>query len=553
MNPRETCASTRFPGVRLKPLGHLSQIKNNKIFCILLFYSINFYIRYILIFVLTQYLNIVFLHYKKIYYKINPMCKLCTTLKITFIFLFLTSCLLHKVEGDYESYLTIDDNFSIINKKNNDNNKKYWYESFGDNELNVLVKKATISNLTIKEAWSRLLQSRISAKIAGSKLYPEVNASIDIEGQDADINSNNGSFSSGWNDSKSGSLNLKWEVDLWGKIRANQKAQYANFKAAYSDFHYTSLLISSLIARSYFDLKEQKALLKLVEKQIEKDKQFYELIQLRKSTGRITILDVQRQKQQLLSSKYKIPQIKLNIEKIEHNLAVLSGLSSASYEYFTKENLPDLPKMPYIGTPQDLIKNNHQIIKAYQKLKSSDYTIAVELAKFLPSISFNTFYKIGSPISGGSESTIYSIVTSIIQNIFDAGRIRNQYKYSKEVFNEKLYSFENIYLEVIKSIEDAISKESYIKKRFKILKEQVDLGKSNLKESIYQYRYGLIEYINVLESFVRLYDLEEKFITIKRDMIDARVDLHLALGGIVIDNETIDNNLKEKDKDPSND
>lgn len=467
----------------------------------------------------------------------NRAIYLCL-LKFIFFSLFLSSCILHEVKEDYELALDPEDSFSILGKEKKDD-EEYWYEHFKDPALNRLMRKALDNNLTVKEAWSRLMQAELNVKIAGAALYPQVNAGGDITGQDYNGLDNKLGYLSGWDDRKSFSLNLNWELDLWGKIRADKASKTADFKAAYSDLHYTALLISSIVAKSYFDFKEQKAILELVRKQVEKDKQFYELIKLRKSTGRVTVLDVQRQKQQLLSSMYKIPEIEMNIEIIKHNIAVLCGLSSSSYEYSVSEDITDVPEMPYIGTPKDLLKNNRQIMASYQRLKAADYNIAVQMAQRLPSVSFNSFYKIGNPVSGGSSGTIYSVVASVIQNIFDAGRLANQYEYSKETYNEKLYNFKKTYLDVIKSVEDAISKENYRKKKFNILKEQVELARSNLKESNYQYSYGLIEYINVLEAFVRLYTLEEQFFMLKRDIIDARIDLNLALGGIVLDKNKI--------------
>jgi len=49
-----------------------------------------------------------------------------------------------------------------------------WWEEFNDPDLNGLVTEALSDNLTLKEAWSRLVQTRALAVQAGAALYPDL-------------------------------------------------------------------------------------------------------------------------------------------------------------------------------------------------------------------------------------------------------------------------------------------------------------------------------------------------------------------------------------------
>ena len=99
------------------------------------------------------------------------------------------------------------------------NTPAYW-EELGSEELNRIVNMALAQNLDLEAALHRIEQARAQAKIAGSALYPSIDASAGASRNYQD---------SGNNTAARGLGNISYEVDLWGKNR-NQLAA-ANYRA----------------------------------------------------------------------------------------------------------------------------------------------------------------------------------------------------------------------------------------------------------------------------------------------------------------------------------
>ena len=83
----------------------------------------------------------------------------------------------------------------------------------------------------------------------------------------------------------------------------------------------------------------------------------------------------------------------------------------------------------------------------------------------------------------------------------------------------------------VKEVEDALIQESaqltYINK----LKLVFETAKKALKEAEIRYRYGLNDYLNVLNQLYKVQDLERDLLTCQANVILARINLYRALGG----------------------
>ncbi|WP_419799961.1 TolC family protein [Terasakiella sp.] len=120
---------------------------------------------------------------------------------------------------------------------------------------------------------------------------------------------------------------------------------------------------------------------------------------------------------------------------------------------------------------------------------------------------------------------------SLSAPIFDAGKLAS----AEEVARLELRQAEAQYLsdvfEAYKEVENAISEELSLEKRFESTKYAAENAKIAADLSFQQYQRGLVEYTTVLESQTRYYDAEVSAIKIQSQLAANRIKLHLALGG----------------------
>ena len=117
-----------------------------------------------------------------------------------------------------------------------------WWTQLGDAQLDTLVEQALESNYDLRAAAARLDQAQAQARIAGAPLQPGLGAGatgsrrkqnfvgFPIPGSASQVLSTT-STNYGVN------LNLSWEIDLWGKLRAGAGAALADAQAAKADFY----------------------------------------------------------------------------------------------------------------------------------------------------------------------------------------------------------------------------------------------------------------------------------------------------------------------------
>ena len=91
-----------------------------------------------------------------------------------------------------------------------------WWRSFRSRELTNLIEEAQIANLDIAAAIGRILQADAQAKITGAPLLPQV----DFVGFAERFRNRGGPEQNLFH----ATLNASYEIDFWGKNRANSRA-----------------------------------------------------------------------------------------------------------------------------------------------------------------------------------------------------------------------------------------------------------------------------------------------------------------------------------------
>ncbi|MGE5817428.1 MAG: TolC family protein, partial [Deltaproteobacteria bacterium] len=88
--------------------------------------------------------------------------------------------------------------------------RQSFWEELGSDELNRLMKVALAQNLDLEAALQRIDEARAQAKIAGSTLYPAVQATGGTSHTSQDPRDITTARATG---------SISYEVDLWGKNR----------------------------------------------------------------------------------------------------------------------------------------------------------------------------------------------------------------------------------------------------------------------------------------------------------------------------------------------
>ncbi len=397
-----------------------------------------------------------------------------------------------------------------------------WWQAFNDPRLDDILTTFLAGNFTLRQAYARLNQARMLQGQAASRLRPELNSSL-------------GSSSTWIADGEhvqhsSAELELSWEVDLWKRLSSSQKAFALEAEAAEDAVHDIALLLSAQVVDTYFQVIEQKQQLALLQQQIEVNKTFLELIELRFANGAASVVDIYQQRQLLAGIATQIPVARSKLRTLHHRLLVLLGRSPSQEAIAVAPNLPTLGPLPQLGLPAHLLVKRPDLRGAQKKLVAADYRVAEAIANRLPQIKLFTSTGInGSSFSG--DNLFLSVLAEVVAPIIDWGRRKKEVERQRAIVEEELARYSEAFLVAIEEVENALWQEREQVELIDALQGQLALAQANLRESRNRYMQGLTDYLPVLTALNSLQGLERDLLLSRRQLISHRILLCRALGG----------------------
>lgn len=421
---------------------------------------------------------------------------------------------------------------------------KHWIEHFGDKDLSVFVESVLANNRDLKAAAARLEVAQANARITGADLYPQISGSFSGQrnlqnfiGFPFGSAPPNTIFSSRSN--RFGlSLDLSWELDLWGKIRAAQKAAVADFEASGFDRATAELSLTGQAAKAWFALAEARDQAELSRRTIMLFDDTARLINERFSGG----LEGEGQSiaSQLLLARADVAtareslanQLEL-VGRTARQLEVLAGEYPAGVAGKTAQ-LRSFPKELPLDLPATLLDRRPDLAAAERRIAAADQRLLEAKRMLLPSIgltsSFGTSTEDISKLLSGDVS-VWSIAGNLAQPILQGGRIRANITRRDAEIELAAAEFEQAALTAFAEVENCLAAESFYNTRVAALTESARLTRAAYRRSLEEFQNGTGDLLTVLTAQQRIFSSESQLLALRRLRLTNRVDLYLALGG----------------------
>lgn len=400
-------------------------------------------------------------------------------------------------------------------------NWKTWYTTFGDRNLTQLVEESLQLNPDVRAVGHRIDQANNLIVQAGSTLFPQVDGS--------------GEFKQNWNldgtNSQSGSIGflLDWELDVWGRIRSGRSARAEEAVAAVDDWMAARLILSASVAETWFSLVEQRGQLQLAREQIEVNRTLLDLTRLRFGQGQGSSVDVLQQQQQLRATEALIPDIEARIEELTLALEALTGRVPGTGNLAAATSVQSPPALPNPGVPADLLANRPDLRAQRARIVALDHEVGEAIADCLPRISIG-----GSAALAGTPTPnrlVGDAIAGAVGPIIDGGRRRAEVERRKSRVREEVDVYTALYLDAIREVETALSREAKTTERIRRQESQLTVARKLLAETRNRYTLGATDYLPVLDALSRVQQLERDVLLSRRELLSARVALHRAIGG----------------------
>jgi NodT family efflux transporter outer membrane factor (OMF) lipoprotein len=396
-----------------------------------------------------------------------------------------------------------------------------WWMALNDESLDALVVEALSDNLTLMQARARIEQAIAADIQARSFLYPEVFGRAAGESEWRHDRKPDDTFNIG--------LGLSWEIDVWGRLSSAEKSTEYEVEASREELEASALLLTSQVAETYFQIIEQNLQLALLDRQMKVGETLLELTELRFSYGEASVVDVFQQRQQLASTRSQIPIARSRLQTLENRLHVLLGKAPESVPLKLADDFPQLPELPSMGIPLDLLQNRPDLKRIYNQLVAIDYRVAEAMADRLPRIQLNGSGGVKERLA--TDGMFFSLLLGAVAPLLDWERRSAEVEKRQAEFTEELARYSEAYLTAIEEVENSLWQEQYQVELLKTLEHQINIARANLTETRNRYQQGLTDYLPVLAAIQSLQQLERDILSRRRQLISIRITLYRALGG----------------------
>ena len=410
-----------------------------------------------------------------------------------------------------------------------------WWQAFGDPQLDALVARGLSTSPNLAVVRVRLERAQAQVNEADAQRQPRVDANASVERQRYTANTYFPPGIAGTSKSD-GSVGVtgSWELDVFGKRRAELDAAIGSKRAADADFEAARVLLSSSIVRQYVQLAHLTDQHEILARSLAQRQEILALVRQRVEAGLDTGVELRQGEGAIPEIRVALDGIDEQAEITRHVLAELTGQGpDALRDFSPKLATVDAVPMPS-NVPADLLGRRADIVAARWRVESAGHELDAAHAEFYPSVNllaFADFSAIGLNNLFKAGSREYGVGPALSLPIFDAGRLRANYKAKATDVDSAVDSYNAAVLAALHETADALSSLRHAEVQRGEQGEALDRANRAYELALERYRGGLTTYLTVLTAETNVLAQRRIDSDFKAKSLDVQAQLARALGG----------------------
>ena len=192
--------------------------------------------------------------------------------------------------SDFQQTLPVEDN---------------WWRNFKDPLLDSLIEVAVKQNYSVRMAMDRIAMAKANLRSAQGSYSPTLGLSAGWTRQQSSGNINQ--VPKAITQYSSATVDMNWEVDVFGSIRNRVKAEKENFAASKEEYNAAMVSLCAQVASSYINMRELQQEVKVAQQNCRSQQTVVQITQKRYETGLVSKLDVAQAQSVYYSTKASLP------------------------------------------------------------------------------------------------------------------------------------------------------------------------------------------------------------------------------------------------------
>jgi multidrug efflux system outer membrane protein len=407
-----------------------------------------------------------------------------------------------------------------------------WWEAFNDPVLNELIETALEENRDVRIAAARVEQFAANLKITRSEFSPQI-------GYDISGNRNQAALSTlpigtqQVSENYQATINVGWELDVWGRIRRASEAARSDLLAAEEGRRTVILTLVSSVATSYVTLRSLDRQLEIARETVKIRRESVELFEKQFRGGIIAELTLAQARSEYEQAVAAVPVLERQISQLENALSVLLGRNPGPIQRgrtLAELEFPDIPA----ALPSDLLVRRPDIRQAEQNLVAANARIGVARAEYFPRISLTG---LAGFVSGdldalfSDESEIWNVSANATGAIFTGGRVSGGVEQAEAIQKQALQSYLQSIQVAFREVNDALVETQKTREEQDAQGRRVEALESYARLARLRFDNGYSSYIEVLDAQRSLFSAQLNYVQSQNGVFVGLINTYKAMGG----------------------
>jgi len=410
-----------------------------------------------------------------------------------------------------------------------------WKEIFTDAVLQKHIVKALENNLDIRIALQNIASAEAYLKQSKAAYQPTISVGPDYSFNTSSLNTQFGQIvgERRYINQFDITANLGWELDLWGKLKGQEKAQYAAYLSSVAAHQNVKSNLVASIATAYYQLLTFDELKKIFSNTIEIRKKNLETTKALKEAGIVSEVAVQQSEALVYNAEASLVTLDVQIQMLENTISLLMGEPSHEIER-TSLSTQNFALNTNVGYPSALLANRPDVKQAeFNLINAFELTNAAK-AQFYPSLKITGSTGVQSVDIDklfSANSVFANVLVGLAQPILNKRQIRTNYEVSLANQERAYLNFRKTILNAGNEVSDALKMYNAQDQFIAFKKKELSAYDKSVEFSQELVNYGMANYLEVLNANVNKLNAEINIANAQYTKLQAGVELYRALGG----------------------
>jgi len=412
-----------------------------------------------------------------------------------------------------------------------------WWQSYGDPVLTDLIVRAARENRDVKIAAERVLAARAGEVISKSRLYPSIGVGVSGSDQRTGYDSQtkrsgvaDAADAKGWK----GGVDVSWEVDISGRLRAGAQAAAADTLATEASARGIQLIVLTDVATNYFTLVGALRQLDSLRAISAAYDETLRLTLARQRVGLATPFDVERAQSDASRARAALPPYETLAAMSRNRIAVLIGDQAFNAASIAPGRLDPSVPAARPGQPADLLQRRPDLLAAQAELDAANARRQQAHAEWFPRLFLGALFGgEGISVNGASLGTArYTNVAAMLaMPIFNAGRTQSIDDIAQSNQRTAVLSYEQAIAKALEEVENGLTALAQERQRTALLQSASASAESALGRAQSLFNRGQIDLLPLLDAQRARLTVSVSAIESNTQLLLDSVQLYKALGG----------------------